>query len=80
MLDTFTDEEHLNLEKLKIGNFSNLCVEIKKNEEDLWEEYDSTGTFVKIAIWKENIISLDDNYLEVRTYFLIFYLKKIIVN
>jgi hypothetical protein len=61
MLDTFTDSEHLSLEKLKIGNFSNLCVECKKNDEDMFEEYDSTGTFVKIAVWKENIVSLDEN-------------------
>ncbi|EAR91927.3 ubiquitin carboxy-terminal hydrolase (macronuclear) [Tetrahymena thermophila SB210] len=64
MLDTFEELEHLSLDKLKINHFTNLCVEVKKDGEQ-FEEYDAGTTFVKMAVWKPNIISLDENYLDI---------------
>lgn len=63
-LDTFEDIEHLSLDKLKINHFTSLCVEIKKDNEE-FEEYDAGTTFVKMAVWKPNIVALDETFLEV---------------
>ncbi|EGR28599.1 ubiquitin carboxyl-terminal hydrolase family protein, putative [Ichthyophthirius multifiliis] len=63
MLESFTESENLNLEKLKINNFCNLCIESKKDDE-VFEDYDANTTYIKIVIWKPNIVSLDDNMIE----------------
>lgn len=63
-MDTFEDIEHLSLDNLRIHNFTNLCVEVKKDEEQ-FEEYDAGTTYIKMIVWKPNIISLEESFLDV---------------
>lgn len=47
---------------LKIKNFKNFIVEIKKPEEE-FQDYDPKNITVKVNLWRENIESLEEKDL-----------------
>ena len=51
------------LDELKIKNFKNFLVETK-TENEIFEDYDPRKITLKVNLWRENIISLEEKDLK----------------
>ena len=51
------------LDDLKIKNFKNFLVETK-TENEIFEDYDPRKITLKVNLWRENIISLEEKDLK----------------
>ena len=62
MLDSFEGDLEKTFAELNIRDFKNFIVEVKSRDQE-FEPYDPSKICFKIAQWRPNIISLDEENL-----------------
>ena len=66
MQDTYTGKEKKALEDLKIYSQKNLIIETKEDAEE-FTDYDSDRISFKLSLWRNNLISLEEKELQLKT-------------
>ena len=72
MAETYTGRESKTLGELGINPWKELVLEIKTDNREEFEEFKESDYYVKIGMWKEGLMCLDDDHMLPFLYFFIY--------